>query len=400
MRLRINLASGLICSMMARSVRVPSSVTRIVLYMAVQSAARDDLPGGFDGLRETIHIHECNQYGAAPTGQQEEAAGAPEAHAFARAGEMQEREHGEGELKREHDLAEGEEVVDAAIAAQADDQDGRYDGECAGEQAAQPGGELPVHEAFHDHLSGERAGDGAALATGEEGNGEEDASGGGAEQGSERQEGNANPIGVAVELDDLSAGDGDTVAAVEDHGGEHEDGGVDEEGDGQRDGGINGIEADGVADGVIVALQFARLDQGGVEIEIMRHDGGADHADGDVEHAGTAESGMSQGAGHFAEGGTGFRQHENLDEVTGANGGDEEENDGFDAAHAQALESEQEKDVGGGADDGPEQGNVEEESEGDGAAEDFGEVAGADGEFAHDPVGPAGPGRIPIPAAL
>ena len=43
---------------------------------------------------------------------------------------------------------------------------------------------------------------------------------------------------------------------------------------------------------------------------------------------------------------------------------------------------------------------MEEQIESDGAAEDFGEIAGTDGYFTHDPVGPACPSGIPIAAAL
>ena len=49
----------------------------------------------------------------------------PLAHALARAGEVQQREHGEGKLQRQHHLAEGQQVGDAAVAAHADDEDRR-----------------------------------------------------------------------------------------------------------------------------------------------------------------------------------------------------------------------------------------------------------------------------------
>ena len=66
----------------------------------------------------------------------------------------------------------------------------------AGDQPPQPGRDAPVHEAFHDHLAGERAGDGAALAAGEQGDGEQRAGRGGAQQRRERQVGDANPVAV------------------------------------------------------------------------------------------------------------------------------------------------------------------------------------------------------------
>ncbi len=313
---------------------------------------------------------------------------------------MEHGEHGEGELEGEDDLAEGEEVGDAAVAAEADDEDGGEDGEGTGDEATEPGGDAPVHEAFHDDLSGEGAGDGGALPAGEEGDGEEGAGGGDTEEGGEGEVGHADPVGVVVEGDDLAAGDGDAVLSKEDHGGEDEDGGVDEEGDGEGDDGVDGIEADGAADGGLVFLEVAALDEGGVEVEIVGHDGGADDADGDVEHAGLAEVGGDEGAAHFEEAGLGLGEDEDFDEVADGDGGDEEEDDGLDGTHAEALEGEEEEDIGAGDDDGPEEGDMEEEVEGDGAAEDFGEIAGADGDFTEEPVGPACPAGVPVAAAL
>ena len=101
-----------------------------------------------------------------------------------------------GKLQREHDLAEREQVVDAAVAADADDEDGGKDGQRAGDEPADPGLDAPVHEAFHHDLAGERAGDGAALAAGQQRDGEQSAGGGGAQQRRERQVGDANPVAV------------------------------------------------------------------------------------------------------------------------------------------------------------------------------------------------------------
>src|ERR1017187_5704729 len=43
---------------------------------------------------------------------------------------------------------------------------------------------------------------------------------------------------------------------------------------------------------------------------------------------------------------------------------------------------------------------MEHQVDSDGAAEHLGQITGADGEFAEQPVGPAGPARVPISAAL
>ena len=128
---------------------------------------------------------------------------------------MQQREHGEGKLQGEHDLAEGEQVGDTAVAAQANDEDGGQNGQGAGDETAHPGLDAPVHEAFHDDLAGERAGDGAALTAGEQGDGKERAGGGGAEQRGEGEVGDADPVAAGGECDDVAAGDGDALLSEE-----------------------------------------------------------------------------------------------------------------------------------------------------------------------------------------
>ena len=209
-------------------------------------------------------------------------------------GEVQQGKHGERKLQRQHDLAEGQQFGDAAVAAEADDEDGGQDGERARDEAAHPGPDAPVHEAFHHDLAGERAGDGAALAAGQQGDGEQRAGGGGAQQRGQGQVGDANPVAVGGEADDVSSG-GDYAFLAEEYGcGENENGGVDEEGDGEGDDGIDGVEADGAADGRFVFLQLAALHQRGVQVEIVGHHGRADDADGDVEHAGLPKWGVTR----------------------------------------------------------------------------------------------------------
>src|SRR4051812_41544243 len=107
---------------------------------------------------------------------------------------MEEGEHRERKLQREDDLAEGEEVVDAAVAADADDEDGGEDGEEARDQPAYPWGKAPVHEAFHGDLAGEGAGDGAALAASEQGYGEECAGDSCANEGGKGEVSDLDPV--------------------------------------------------------------------------------------------------------------------------------------------------------------------------------------------------------------
>ena len=118
---------------------------------------------------------------------------------------MQQRKHGEGQLQRQHHLAQCKQIGHAALAPQSNDQNGRQDRQRAGNEPPNPRLDSPMHEAFHHHLSGERAGDGAALAAGEQGDREQRARDECSQQRREGQIGDPNPIAVGVEMDYLSA---------------------------------------------------------------------------------------------------------------------------------------------------------------------------------------------------
>ena len=77
---------------------------------------------------------------------------------------MQQGKHGKGKLQREHYLAQREQIGDAAVAAQSDDQDRRQNSESAGDKPSHPRLDPPVHEPFHYYLAGERPRNRAALA--------------------------------------------------------------------------------------------------------------------------------------------------------------------------------------------------------------------------------------------
>jgi hypothetical protein len=64
------------------------------------------------------------------------------------------------------------------------------------------------------------------------------------------------------------------------------------------------------------------------------------------------------------------------------------------------MQREEEQDVESRDNDRPEEGDMEQQVERDRAPQDFCQVARADGCFAHQPVGPAGPARVPVATAL
>src|SRR5487761_1908635 len=136
MRLCASFASCFTCSMIARSVRVPSNVSRIVSYMVVpflvdfcrvSSSAGDNMPGRIERVRHAVNVHCGDQDSTGPTRNEQEPAKPPDPHAFPRACEMQKRKHGEGKLQGQHALTEGEQIGHAALSSQADNQYGRQD---------------------------------------------------------------------------------------------------------------------------------------------------------------------------------------------------------------------------------------------------------------------------------
>ena len=96
---------------------------------------------------------------------------------------------------------------------------------------------------------------------------------------------------------------------------------------------------------------------------------------------------------HFPRTRLRLRENKDLNEVTDGNGCDEQQNDGLDGAHPKTLQGQEQQHVQAGDDDRPEQRDVKQQIEGDGAA-------GTNGHFAHQPVGPARPARVPVAAAL
>ena len=95
-----------------------------------------------------------------------------------------------------------------------------------------------------------------------------------------------------------------------------------------------------------------------------------------------------------------MRQHENLDEITAADGDNQHHDNCLDEAHAQPLQAEKEQHIEGGDDDRPRQGNMKEKVERHGAAENLGQIASGDGDLASQPQRVARPVGIIITTGL
>src|SRR5690348_17045868 len=161
-RLCIAAASGLMWSMIARSVVVPSSVTRIVSYITLPSA-RDHMPRRAHRFRQSVYIHDRDQDSARPARNHQKPSISPRPHSLLRTGEMQQRKHGKWKLQCQHHLAERQQIGHSAISTQSDDNDRRQNRQCARDQPPHPRLYPPVHESFHHHLTRKRSGDRAAL---------------------------------------------------------------------------------------------------------------------------------------------------------------------------------------------------------------------------------------------
>ena len=93
-------------------------------------------------------------------------------------------------------------------------------------------------------------------------------------------------------------GDVGVAVDVERAGGDDQDGGVDKEREQQSHDGVHGGVTDRGADGLdVVAVDVAGEDQGGVEEEVVGHDGRAHNAGGDEEFSG---DGVQVGGGDEA----------------------------------------------------------------------------------------------------
>ena len=187
---------------------------------------------------------------------------------------------------------------------------------------------------------------------------------------------------------------------MEDGGGEDENRSVDEEREHQRGGGVDVGEADGFALAGGGARVVARLDDGGVQVEVVRHDGRAEDADGDVEHFVVGDDGGGGDEEVVDDGQPVGVGAEDLDAKEHADGADEGDDEGFEIAEAAVLEEQDEEDVGAGDEDAVDERDAEEELQRDGGADDFGEVAGGDGDFGEDPEGDGGAARVGLAAGL
>ncbi len=162
--------------------------------------------------------------------------------------------------------------------------------------------------------------------------------------------------------------------------GQHQNGDVDEHGAVERDYGIDQVVAAGCALGLLGVAETAGLHQRRMQIYIVGHHGSAQHGNRYIQ-AVAIETG-DQAAEHFARRWLG-PQHLNTEAAR--HDRDEGQDEGFDGADAEALKPEQEQGIGGGDQHAEQERDVEQQVEPDGRAQNFGQIAGRNGDLAKAP---------------
>src|SRR5262249_46355260 len=128
----------------------------------------------------------------------------------------------------------------------------------------------------------------------------------------------------------------------------------------------------------------ARLHNTRVEIEIVRHDGGAKDPDGDVKHFAVFQNFDTRNEAHsgfFPEG----LCEEDFVSKARADCRDESDDKDLNEAETTPLQEENDEHVEGGDEDAGEERQSEKQLKGDGRAKDFGKIASGDGNFANKP---------------
>ncbi len=294
------------------------------------------------------------------------------AHFAAVAGELNQRDYGEGQLKAENDLAQYQERSDFALSGDADDHDGGKNGDRTRDEAAQPRLETNLQKSFHDDLPGESSSESGVLAGSEESAGEEGAGQAYTQDGTEKFVGIGNFRNVMQAM------------GMKGCGAEDENRGVDEESEAESQCGIENGVVHGFAAVANGGTERAGLYNAGMKIEIMRHDRRAEDADGDVKHFAIAKD---FGGGDEAHGGFAPNRAGEKDFVrkTASDGGDQRHDESFDEAETTALQGQDDQNIEPGNKYSREKWQAEEEFESHCGAENLREIASGDSDFTNDP---------------
>ena len=178
------------------------------------------------------------------------------------------------------------------------------------------------------------------------------------------------------------------AAGLPEHrGGEDEDRRVHEEREAQRHERVQGVEADRLRESLRRLLVLAGLHEAGVEIQVVRHHRRADDPEGDDQRAHARQAGNERSA---RDGSPIGPREQNLEQEAAEHGAHQGEDDRLDLSEAEAGEPQQHEHVEPGDEHAELQRQVEQQVQGDGRADDLGEVAGDDRDLAEKPEGDRG----------
>ena len=143
------------------------------------------------------------------------------------------------------------------------------------------------------------------------------------------------------------------------------------------------------------ALEVARLHDRRVQVEIVRHDGGTEDADGEVEHR---RIGDDLGARHqpVEHGGERWLRQRQLDDEAEADHDHQRHHQRLELAKAARLQGEHQQHFDAGQGDAEGKVEAEQQLERDRRADQLGKVAGDDGELAQQPEEHPGRGAVAL----
>jgi hypothetical protein len=295
------------------------------------------------------------------------------AHHLPRVSEVNQGNDGKGKGERQDDLAQNKELARCLLSSNSSNYSSWYDCDKACDQPANPRPDADVDEALHHNLARQSAGDGGILATAQQRHAKEDAR-------RVAPKGRGQQLVRRVDVDIGVGVDG----VVEGRGRQDEDGRIHKEREAEGDGRVEGPVQHRHALALGGAREVAGLDDAGVQEQVVRHHGGAQDPEADVQLVRVGDDGgmRVEPGGHLGPVGAGHRQ---LVGKAARNGGHQDEDEQLKEAEVVQPHEEDEDDVQAGDEDPRPQGDAKQQVQGNGGPNDLRQVRGGNGDLNDDP---------------
>ena len=186
------------------------------------------------------------------------------------------------------------------------------------------------------------------------------------------------PVGVG------NVGDLAVTAAVEGTGGQNHDGGVDQQRQRQAHHGVQRGKAHRFTPAFRGGMHTARLHNGRVQVQVVRHHGGAHNADGQVQRARLLQPFQAGHKAHRHAKPVRLR-HGQLHHKTAANRQHQAQHNCLDPAKACALQAQHQHRVKGSDGDAHRNRHAEQQMQRQRTAQHLGQITGDDGDFSAYP---------------